>query len=76
MKAEMPGFLLRHSSLFSFYFYYFETGFLHVTPGCPGTHSVEHVGLELIEIHLPLASRVLELKVYTTVPSLYIVLYF
>ena len=36
------------------------------SPGCPGTHSVDQAGLELTEIHLPLSSSVLGLKVCST----------
>ena len=32
----------------------FETGFLCVALGCPGTHSVDQAGLELTKIPLPL----------------------
>lgn len=40
-------------------------------PRCPETHSVDQANLELSEIHLPLVSQVLDLKVYTTMPGLY-----
>jgi hypothetical protein len=46
-------------------FWFFETGFLLCSPGCPGTHSVDQAGLELRN-PLASASQVLGLKACTT----------
>jgi hypothetical protein len=47
-------------------FWFFETGFLCVAlAGCPGTHSVDQVGLELRNLPAS-ASRVLGLKACAT----------
>ncbi|EDL24795.1 mCG147845 [Mus musculus] len=36
------------------FFWFFETGFRNPgSPGCPGTHSVDQAGLELILLPLP-----------------------
>jgi hypothetical protein len=44
--------------LFLFFVFccFFETGFLCVVPGCPGTHSVDQAGLELKSVCLCLPS--------------------
>jgi hypothetical protein len=35
-------------------FFFFETGFLCIAPGCPRTHSVDQAILKIMEIHPPL----------------------
>ena len=51
--------------LFFFFFFFFsETGFLCIAPGCPGSHSVDQVGLELRNLPAS-ASQVLGLKAST-----------
>ena len=42
--------------LFIIYFWFFQAGFLCSFGACPGTHSLDQVGLKLKEIHLPLPS--------------------
>jgi hypothetical protein len=54
-----------------FAFWFFETGFLCVDPGCPGTHSVDQDGLELRNPPAS-ASRVLGLKVCATTPGFFV----
>ena len=49
-----------------FFFWFFETGFL--SPGCPGTHSVDQASLELRNPPAS-ASQVLELKACATTPD-------
>ena len=46
--------LSERPDLFVCLFTFFETGFALCSPGCPGIHSGDQVGLELKEIHLPL----------------------
>jgi hypothetical protein len=47
----------------------FETGFLCISPGFPGTHSVDQAGLELRNLPAS-ASRVLGLKACATTARL------
>jgi hypothetical protein len=47
--------------------WFFETGFL-CSPGCPGTHFVDQVGLKLRNLPAS-ASQVLELKACATTPG-------
>jgi hypothetical protein len=58
-------------AMFIFYFYFIlfflETGFLY-SPGCPGTHFEDQVGLELRNPPAS-TSRVLGLKACPTMPS-------
>jgi hypothetical protein len=59
-------YLLIKKNFFAFFFFwFFETGFLCVAPGCPGTHSVDQAGLELRNLPAS-ASQVLGLKAYAT----------
>jgi hypothetical protein len=51
-----------------FDFWFFETGFLCIALGCPGTHSVDQAGLKLRNPPAS-ASRVLGLKACTTTPG-------
>jgi hypothetical protein len=52
-----------------FVFWSFETGFLCLNPGCPGTHSVDQAGLKLRNPPAS-ASRVLRLKACVTTARL------
>jgi hypothetical protein len=45
--TERQRVIWESGSLFFFFFWFFETGFLY-SPGCPGTHFVDQAGLELI----------------------------
>ena len=59
----------KHRQTFFFFFWFFETGFFRVAPGCPGTHSIDQDGLELRN-PLGSASQVLVLKVCDTTAQL------
>jgi hypothetical protein len=65
------GFLL----LFSFCWWWFFFFFLRQGPGCPGTHFVDHAGLELRNPPVS-ASQVLGLKVCATTAWLFRLFYF
>jgi hypothetical protein len=41
------GFQSCSNRFFFLFLFFFETGFLCCSPGCPGTHSVDQAGLEL-----------------------------
>jgi hypothetical protein len=51
-----------------FFFWFFKTGFLCNSPGCPETHSVDQGGLELRNPPAS-ASQVLGLKACATMPG-------
>jgi hypothetical protein len=61
------GVLGQTSCLFVCLFVWDRISLCSPGPGCPGTHSVDQAGLELRN---PPASRVLELEVCTTMPSM------
>jgi hypothetical protein len=64
-KATLVFFLV---FLFFLFFLVFRDRVSLYSPGCPGTHFVDQVGLELRDLPAS-ASRVLGLKAYATTPS-------
>jgi hypothetical protein len=54
--------------IYLFIFWIFETGLLCVSPGCPGTHSVDQAGLGLRNLPAS-ASQVLGLKACAAMPG-------
>jgi hypothetical protein len=66
-RADCPFIALPATSLF-FFFLVFRDRVSLYSPGCPGTHSVDQVGLKLRNLPAS-ASRVLGLKVCATTPG-------
>lgn len=56
--------------IFYLFIYFFETGSLCCSPGCPAVCYVVKAGLELTEILLPRLSQGLGLKTCTTMPCI------
>jgi hypothetical protein len=70
---EVQGHLIKGEGIFVLFFvfvfvFFSKTGFLCVSPGCPGTHSVDQTGLKLRNSPAS-ASQVLRLKACTTTPG-------